>query len=72
LADRASACGRGQGRGVLAESSGDRLRAALGEVRPAELCFDIFTGSWQTTEGGYQFWTAEHALTEGVRPMIPE
>ena len=23
-------------------------------------------------EGGYQLWTAEHALTEGVRPVIPE
>jgi hypothetical protein len=33
------------GGGVLAESSGDRLRAALGEVHPAEFCFDIFTGS---------------------------
>jgi hypothetical protein len=44
LADRASACGRGQGRGVLAESSGERLRAVLGEVHPAEFCFDIFFG----------------------------
>jgi hypothetical protein len=45
LADRASACGRGQAAVFWPNPSGDRLRAALGEVHPAEFCFDIFTGS---------------------------